>query len=51
MDIANPKAYAEWNKGYLAALEDLLNDECLFPTIVEAREQFLKKEANVNRRA
>jgi hypothetical protein len=48
MNTADPKAYAEWNKGYLAALEDLLNDECFFPTIVEAREQLSKKENRVN---
>ena len=48
MNTVDPKVYAGWNKGYLAALEDLLNDECFFPIIVEAREQLAKKEARVN---
>jgi hypothetical protein len=49
MDTADPKAYALWNKGYLDALQDLLNDECFYPIVVEAREQLSKKEANANR--
>ena len=49
MNTEDPQAHAEWNSGYLAALQDLLNDECFFPVIVEAREQLSKKEARVNR--
>lgn len=49
MNTVDPKAQAGWNTGYLAALEDLLNDECLFPIIVEAREQLSKKERLANR--
>jgi len=48
MNTADPKAYADWNKGYLDALEDLLNDECFYPIIVEAREALAKKEARAN---
>lgn len=49
MDGADPKLYASWNKGYMDALEDLLNDECFYPVIVEAREMLAKKEANAHR--
>lgn len=48
MNTADPTAYATWNKGYLAALEDLLNDECLYPVVVEARELLEKKARNAN---
>lgn len=48
MDGVNPSAYTEWNKGYMSALEDLLNDDCQFPIIVEAREQLEKKARRAN---
>lgn len=43
MDGADPKLYAAWNKGYMDALADLLNDECSYTIIVEAREMLEKK--------
>lgn len=41
--VGEPKLMAAWNEGYTAALEDLLNDECFYPIIVEAREMLEKK--------
>lgn len=41
--------YAEgFASGYAQALRDLLNDECMTPDVVEAREWMSKKERRVN---
>lgn len=36
--------YSEgYETGYLLALEDFLNDECMIPVVVQAREMYEKK--------
>jgi len=39
----------KFEEGYIAALEDLLNDECQNPMVVQARELLDKKEHLANR--